>query len=170
MPDHPAIASSSKTLASGALDSGRTSTPGTGCQVAGGFVSVFVGHFRAEGTHSSRNEVAKPTLFFLLKNPVGDGGEGSGRTSVTEAGFQISGEFISVCCFLLTTFFLLILGFGFRFWKALRRCTASSPAIASFRQVLQQFQASRSLHCKLLDLLKLLSVSNLLKLFNLVKL
>ncbi|KAJ8429168.1 hypothetical protein Cgig2_010118 [Carnegiea gigantea] len=36
----PAIASSSKTLASCAFDSGRTSTPGTGCQVAGGLVSV----------------------------------------------------------------------------------------------------------------------------------
>ncbi|KAJ8438958.1 hypothetical protein Cgig2_018869 [Carnegiea gigantea] len=35
IPD-PAIASSSKTLASCALDSGRTSTPGAGCQVAGG--------------------------------------------------------------------------------------------------------------------------------------
>ncbi|KAJ8438462.1 hypothetical protein Cgig2_027142 [Carnegiea gigantea] len=36
----PAIASSSKTLASCAFDSGRTSTPGAGCQVAGGLVSV----------------------------------------------------------------------------------------------------------------------------------
>ncbi|KAJ8423306.1 hypothetical protein Cgig2_022100 [Carnegiea gigantea] len=43
-----------------------------------------VGDFRADGTHSSRNEVAEPALFFLLKNPVGDSGEGSGRTSVAE--------------------------------------------------------------------------------------
>ncbi|KAJ8451372.1 hypothetical protein Cgig2_017763 [Carnegiea gigantea] len=81
----PVIASSSKTLASCALDSGRTSTPGAGCQVAGEFPSV--GDFRADGTHSSRNEVAEPAIFFLLKNPIGDGGEGSGRTSVAE-GFE----------------------------------------------------------------------------------
>ncbi|KAJ8432317.1 hypothetical protein Cgig2_027437 [Carnegiea gigantea] len=33
-----------------------------------------VGDFRADGTHSNRNEEAEPTLFFFIKNPVGDGG------------------------------------------------------------------------------------------------
>ncbi|KAJ8429259.1 hypothetical protein Cgig2_027540 [Carnegiea gigantea] len=47
-----------------------------------------VGDFRADGTHSSRNEEAEPTLFFFIKNPVGDGGEDSGRTSVTEGRFS----------------------------------------------------------------------------------
>ncbi|KAJ8424336.1 hypothetical protein Cgig2_013796 [Carnegiea gigantea] len=47
-----------------------------------------VGNFRADGTHSSRNEVAEPALFLLFKNLVGDGGEGSGRTSVTKGRFS----------------------------------------------------------------------------------
>ncbi|KAJ8449448.1 hypothetical protein Cgig2_002245 [Carnegiea gigantea] len=44
--------------------------------------------FPADVTHSSRNKVAEPALFFFIKNPVGDGGEGSGRTSVTEGRFS----------------------------------------------------------------------------------
>ncbi|KAJ8444529.1 hypothetical protein Cgig2_028344 [Carnegiea gigantea] len=47
-----------------------------------------VGDVRAYGTYSSQNEVAEPAVFFFVKNPVGDGGEGSGRTSVTEGRFS----------------------------------------------------------------------------------